>query len=123
MTEEKNKHALACRSFHMANTGGGASPKRKGTENCRRGRPQIENGRCTRSVTHCKWTDMGNIARRNEIEARRGEVSATDEAGRSRKHIDLGEDKVVGEAVRDGLRVREVDRHGEGRKGGEERAD
>ena len=43
---------------------------------------------------------------------RRGEVSATDETGRGREHIDLGEDRVVGEAVRVGLRVREVDRHG-----------
>ena len=43
---------------------------------------------------------------------RRGEVPVTDEAGKGREQIDLGEDRVVGEAVRVGLRVREVDRHG-----------
>ena len=38
-------HALACRSLHVANStsaGSGGSPTRKGTENCRRGRPQSE---------------------------------------------------------------------------------
>ena len=39
-------------------------------------------------------------------------MPATDEAGRGREHIDLGEDRVIGETVGDGLRVREVDRHG-----------
>ena len=31
---------------------------------------------------------------------RRGEVPVTDETGRDKEHIDLGEDRVIGEAVR-----------------------
>ena len=43
---------------------------------------------------------------------RRSEATITDEARRGREHIDLGEDRVIGETVGDGLRVRENDRHG-----------
>ena len=43
---------------------------------------------------------------------RRSEVPITDEARRGWEYIDVGEDRVIGETVGDGLRVREVDRHG-----------
>ena len=42
----------------------------------------------------------------------RREVPVTDEARRGRRHIDLGEDRVIGKTVGGRLRVREVDRHG-----------
>ena len=88
---------------HSTSAGSGGSPKRKGT-----GGADHRLRRQMHQIGDALQVD-GNGA---TLQARRGEVSATDEAGRGREHIDLEEDRVVGEAVRDGLCVREVDRYG-----------
>ena len=89
--EIKKKHkseggtALACRSLHLTDTAIGDTL-------------QVDGKRAT----------LQDATRERP---RRSEMPITDEAGRGRRHIDLGEDRVIGKTVGDGLRVREVDRH------------
>ena len=107
---------LACRSLHVANT---AQVLEVDEVQGRRG-VRIAGGaddRLRRQMHQIGDTLQVDGKRATLQDAtrerpRRSEVPITDEARRGWEHIDLGEDRVIGETVGDGLRVREVDRHG-----------
>ena len=116
LTEPSSRSALACRSLHVANTAQVLEVE------------EVQRGwglRVAGGADHRLRRQMHQIGDKLQVDGNgatwqdatrerpgRSEVPVTDEARRDREQIDLGDDRVVGEAIGDGFRVREVDRHG-----------